>query len=561
MNPKQKYLLTFCEQLNNISLLYGEPYRSKKTRLLNTVPDLKNCTAEGFHLLHDTLLTMLAWPENNTLYNMTKKAMSRLISALEKRMPLEKRLDYKLNGSGIAGSEITGHFSYEITRWLLNEFGRSVMLHSWDAAPGTIKLFFRQLLPRVEYEAIFSGELPPLRRIKKLKGKSSQTDLQWLMMLFEQSSLSDSVKDFVFNELKIFITWKLDRTAFTRTCLGIPSKKIFYHKNLERIAEIKNILSRRLPPPALLTSTEKVHMVNVAKATLVFLYRETDPFTFASAGDLKCFDLEKGYSIVLYSLKKEHRLSIESYIGYLVFKNGIPVAYGGGWIFGERCQFGINIPEPFRGAESAYIMSQLIRVYFQYYGAKRFVVKPYQFGRNNKEGLESGAFWFYYKYGFRPEEEQIQKLAKAEWEKKKADNSYRTSMHALKKFTAANLQLLLGKDPVPFYDASVVSEAITNFIIRTYNGDRKKAMADCSGKTKQALGIKSLSTWSTAEKKVLEEWSLLARANLDLSAWNNHEKKQFIKLVKSKANNTELHFINLLQKNRRFWKDLTGKFA
>ncbi|HEY6063829.1 MAG TPA: hypothetical protein VIV35_09485, partial [Chitinophagaceae bacterium] len=290
--------------------------------------------------------------------------MGKLIEAVKERIHLEKRLDYRLSGTGIAGSEITGHFSYEITRWLVNEFGQSVMLHSWDAKPETIKLFFRQLLPRVEYEAIFSNELSPLRRIKKLKGKNTQTDLQWLMMLFEQSSLPDSVKDFLFNELKIFITWRLNRTAFTRSCLRVPCKKIFYPKKLERVTELNNMISRRLPPASRLTSTAKVQLGDIAKATLVFLYRETDPFTFASAGDLTCFDIEKGYSIVLYSLKKEHRLSMESYVGYLVLKNGIPVAYGGGWIFGERCQFGINILEPFRGAESAYIMSQLIRVYF-----------------------------------------------------------------------------------------------------------------------------------------------------------------------------------------------------
>ena len=32
----------------------------------------------------------------------------------------------------------------------------------------------------------------------------------------------------------------------------------------------------------------------------------------------------------------------------------------------------------------------------------RFVVEPSQFGGTNKEGLLSGAFWFYYRLGFRP---------------------------------------------------------------------------------------------------------------------------------------------------------------
>jgi hypothetical protein len=561
VNPPQTSIYNFCRQLNNISLQFGNPYQSKKIKLLNAVPELNKCTAEDIFLLHDTLLAMLAWPENSKLYNVTKKVLGKLISVINERMALEKRLEYRLNGTGIAGSELTGHFSYEITKWLVKEFDQSVILGSWDAKPETIKLFFRQLLPRVEYESIFSGELSPLQRIKKLKGKSTQTDLQWLMMLFEQSQLPDSVKDFLFNELKIFVTWKPDNKTFTRSYLSIPCKKIFYYKKIERTADIRKNLSKKLPLPSLLTKKEKAHMVNVAKATLVFLYRETDPFTFASAEDLKCFDLEKGYKVGLYSLKKEHRLSIESYIGYLVFKNGIPVSYGGGWIFGGRCQFGINILEPFRGGESAYIMSQLIRVYYQYYGTARFVVKPYQFGKNNKEGLESGAFWFYYKLGFRPDDENLQKLAGEEWDKKKAGNNYRTSITTLRKFTSANLQLLLDKNPEPLYDAAIVSKAITRFIISAYDGDRKKAVADCYRKTKLFLGITDHSTWSVSEKKVLEEWGLLAGANLQISAWNIHEKQQFIRLIKSKANNSEPDFIKRLQKHRRFWKDLDGKFA
>jgi hypothetical protein len=561
MNPEPTSIINFYRHLKTISLRFGEPYQSEKIRLLNSFPELNKCSAEDLLLLHDTFLTMLAWPENKPLFELTGKALSKLTETIKKRMPLEKRLGDKFHGTGIAGTEITGHFSYEITKWLVNEFDKYVVLHSWDAKPETIKLFFRQLLPRVEYESIFSGELSPLRRIKKLKGKTTQTDLQWLMMLFEQSSLPNSVKDFLFNELKIFITWKLDRTGFTRSYLNFPCNKIFYHKKLDRNIDIRKILSQKLLSPSHLTTKEKEHLVNVAKATLVFLYRETDPFTFASAEDLKFFDLKKGYSVALYSLKKEHRLSIESYIGYLVFKNSIPVSYGGGWIFGERCQFGINILEPFRGGESAFIMAQLIRVYHQYFGANHFVVKPYQFGLKNKEGLESGAFWFYYKYGFRPEKEYLQKLALAEWEKKKTDTNYRTPIHILKKFTATNLQLLLGKNPVPFLDASLVSKAITNFIIKTYNGDRKKAIADCFRKTRLALGIKSLSVWGAAEKKVLEEWSLLAQANLNLAFWKNSEKKQFIELIRSKANDNEPDFIKRLRKNRRFWKDLYSRFG
>jgi hypothetical protein len=257
----------------------------------------------------------------------------------------------------------------------------------------------------------------------------------------------------------------------------------------------------------------------------------------------------------------EHRLSIESYIGYLVFKNGIAVSYGGGWIFGERCQFGINILEPFRGGESAYIFSQLIRLYHQHFNVKRFVVKPYQFGKNNKEALESGAFWFYYKHGFRPVDVQLQKLSDSELEKKKNDRNYRTPVDILKKFTGSNMMLAFSETAPPDFDPSSVSLAITDFINEEFNGNRMLAMAECEKKTKEQLKIKKIISRTDLEKRAFQQWSLLTQAVLVPAAWSKKEKKQLLLLIQAKGHPDEFHFIRLLQKHRRLWKDLTAKFS
>ena len=260
-------------------------------------------------------------------------------------------------------------------------------------------------------------------------------------------------------------------------------------------------------------------------------------------------------------MQKEQQLSIESYIGYLVFKNGIPVAYGGGWIFGERCQFGINILAPFRGGESAYLFSQLLRVYYQHFEVKRFVVKPYQFGKNNNEALQSGAFWFYYKHGFRPDNDQLQILAMDELKKRKADPRYRTSLSLLKEFIASDMVLQLSSNAVPVFDAASLSIAITDFIKKKFAGNRAKALLACERKTKKELNIKTTRGWSTNEKKTLQQWSLLVQATLPLESWNNSERKRFVQLIKIKGNAREIEFIKLSQKHHRYWKELSAKFS
>ena len=36
------------------------------------------------------------------------------------------------------------------------------------------------------------------------------------------------------------------------------------------------------------------------------------------------------------------------------------------------------------------------------FGTRSFSIEPYQLGKNNDEGIASGAWWFYAKLGFRP---------------------------------------------------------------------------------------------------------------------------------------------------------------
>ena len=561
MNLLQLSPAVFIRKLREASLQFDEPFLAAKIQLLQTPFGFNNWKAKEIVAFHDTLLSMLAWPGNKKLQELTKKAMNHLTEKVKEIMVSNKWMEIKLSGTGLPGTEITGQFSYAITRWLVNKFCDEVQLHSSEANPESVRLFFQQLMPAVEYENISSGELDLLQRIKKLKGKSNITDLRWLITLIEASPLPHKTKEFLFNELKIFVTWKLANPVYNRCTLSIPVKKTFYHRQLDKNPDIKRIQRIKLPPPTRLSSVQKEHLVDVAKATLIFLYRETDPFTFASAETVKLFSLEKGISIALYGMEAEHHLSVESYIGYLVFKNGIPVSYDGGWIFGERCQFGINILEPFRGGESAYIFSQLIRVYHQHLHVKLFAVKPYQFGKNNKEALQSGAFWFYYKHGFKPEDHELRKLSDSEWEKKKADRNYRTPADTLKKFTGSNMILVLSKTAAPVFDAAVISLAITDFINEKFSGNRISAMIECEKRTKEQLGVKNINRWNNYERKAFQQWSLLTQAVLNPAAWNNKAKKELLLLIRSKGQPDELHFIRLLQKHRLFWKTLTTRFS
>jgi len=60
-------------------------------------------------------------------------------------------------------------------------------------------------------------------------------------------------------------------------------------------------------------------------------------------------------------------------------------------------------------------------------------VDPYQVGLQNDEALDSGAFWFYRKLGFRPLEEAAAHLAAREEERMARTPGYRSSRRTLEK--------------------------------------------------------------------------------------------------------------------------------
>jgi hypothetical protein len=72
-----------------------------------------------------------------------------------------------------------------------------------------------------------------------------------------------------------------------------------------------------------------------------------------------------------------------------------------------------------------------------------YFMPPYQLGHDNEEGLESGAWRFYYKLKFRPEDAGVRRLLRQELARMKRNRRHRSSISTLQKLTAENLYFYL----------------------------------------------------------------------------------------------------------------------
>jgi hypothetical protein len=65
---------------------------------------------------------------------------------------------------------------------------------------------------------------------------------------------------------------------------------------------------------------------------LVQHLREIDPITFTDNAYISYYHLSRGVSIALMGMVPEPQNADRLLYGYMVFKNGLPVAYAGSWI-------------------------------------------------------------------------------------------------------------------------------------------------------------------------------------------------------------------------------------
>src|ERR1019366_3216684 len=114
----------------------------------------------------------------------------------------------------------------------------------------------------------------------------------------------------------------------------------------------------------------------------------------------------------------------------------------------EWIEVGFNTFYTYRQGETAWIYAQALRCLRVLTGAKCISIYPYQIGQNNDEAIDSGAFWFYRKLGFRPGRADLQQLCEREEKKIASNRQYKTPARILKRLAEAHMFYELSRTDV-----------------------------------------------------------------------------------------------------------------
>ena len=543
------------DELRAVALRFGGEYPVRKSRALvacasGTIGDPSLLVA-----YHDCLLCLLAYPETRALRDAARTELDRVATAA--RGVVEggpARARASLANSGVAWTSVTISFGWDIVRWLVERFPARVEVDSFGDDGVALQSILATALPAMEFELAASGE-SSFEFLDRASVGRRGSRLAWLVGAFERLPCSAALREHLFDALHAFVAIEPKDSMLSRTYVrGLPAPTFFHGKGLLRNVDLATLLAEPLPAPRRLSRLERRDVADIGRAMLASLGRETDAIALAHAAGVAYYEVGRGVALALYSMDPDRRSPLDSHVGMMLFKNRVPVGYGGGWPFLGSCRIGVNIFAAYRGGESAFLFGQVLRVYHHRFAVGRFVAEPSQFGGTNKEGLQSGAFWFYYRLGFRPIDGRSARLASEEWARMRDVPGYRTPIPALRRFTRSDIELRLCH--VPECEPAALSDAVTDWIGDRFRGDRTRAEHAATRLVSRALGVTDLDGWPESERRAFREIALLFAQIGDLGRWPQADKRAAVALMRAKGRD-EFRFHAIVARHGRLRAALT----
>jgi len=462
--------------------------------------------------------------------------------------------DY-IESSGIVGTVITGTFSFRIAHWLATRYASRADI-DWDRYEKKERLAntLPRIIPLLYEDTLVEANIPYLEWLHAARGRGRR-DLKWIVEGIDRLSLSEREKAELYDSLELPVRWDLGETSASRTLNARKVKKVFYHRApFIRRSEVSLADELRSPVDLkpLTLSKGKAVLDMVREATTV-RYRELYGITNGDPESVVRADVGRGVEIFLWGLPAERRLPLRAYHAGFTLKNGVPINYIEGITLFERMEVGFNTFYTFREGESAWVYAKVLAALNRVAGATCFSVDPYQLGFNNYEAIESGAFWFYRKMGFRPTDPELLELTEREEKKLAADSSYRTSARTLRRLSEKSAIYEMDESRRGDWDRFHVRNlglAVQRRLRERFGGDAGRIQKAAMRAVGRALGFRA-DEIKGPELCAFSKLALVLALIPDLNRWTDKEKKDLRRIIRAKMGRDESVYARLLIKHSK----------
>jgi hypothetical protein len=286
--------------------------------------------------------------------------------------------------------------------------------------------------------------------------------------------------------------------------------------------------------------------------------RDLMAFEQANARDVRLVDDGDGLAFAFCGVIPERRFLLPALYGCLTLKNGVPMGYVQVEVIGPWAAVSFNTFDTFRGGEAGYVFGRLLSTIHHVFGAESFSIEPYQLGQDNEEGIESGAWWFYYKLGFRPRAAAARRLARREVALQRVNPLHRSSARTLRALAEHHLffdlDLTRPRGLPPVQDA--LSRAVS-WLARHGGGAAAERKADEAARA--ITGLRSLRGLGAGERLAWRRWAPLVASLPGVARWSVAQRRELAAIVRAKGRRQELEFLLRFAAHPKLAKALFGK--
>jgi hypothetical protein len=522
---------------------YGGGLGGRKLERLRNLCHRRLASARAVHKLHETLCFLRAYPDDAVLLAQVES----MLAGFHRRPDL-RRFARKLADSGIAGTDTHYPFFSETAFWLARRFPAHLLV-DWP------ELSVKQeemLLERLSVIAHFA-ETPGLDEapfslrewVRRMKGPS-EGDGAFLARGFESIDAGPFVTQALYDEIDLPLRLRAAPEAPSRTHAKFASAVHWQRGPLRRERPDLRVALKARPRVRDATVKEGRELIRLAREAMVTRERDLDVFMYGDPRDVRLLDCGEGLVFAAIGFLPERRLLVEAVYGLLTLKNGVPIGYVlNSALFGSA-EIAYNVFETYRGAEAGHVYGWVLACVRHLFDVDAFTIFPYQLGQDNDEAIDSGAWWFYQKLGFRPRDKGALALMRRELSRMRRRPGHRSSRATLTKLADHNLYYFMGRpraDVIGEISLMDIGLAATDFLAKHGRGDHSRAAA-------RRFGVGSFAGWSRDERVAWARWApLLLVTNAE--RWTASERRAAVAVVRAKGGRRESDFVRLFDRHRK----------
>ena len=597
MPPSLDALLTSLEAAKG---RFGRGAAAEIKRLLDQLLRASFPDAKSLIRFHEALLFLRAFPQAAVLVPRIEKLLNTFHERIEKLR--ERGADMAafddFDTSGIAGTTMQDTLTFEVACWLVRHIPHNVEI-AWDdyeeeRAMGSV---WPRFIPLLEEDADVEANIRWRGWLDAARGR--ERDFEWLIRRFERLPVTQRERAELYDSLRLPLRWHLKNLKFSRTRNWTRPRQFYYHAQpliVRSQVSLAHELAQPAPRLVKVSRREGESVMHTVREVMAVRYRELYGTTLGDPRSVVRATLGRGVIMYFWNLPAERRLPLRAYLAGFTLKNGVPINYIEAIGLCEWIEVGFNTFYTYRQGETAWIYAQALRCLSAFTGATTISVYPYQIGQNNDEALDSGAFWFYRKLGFRSGSKDLEQLARREEQKIAANPQHRTSKKTLKRLAEAHMfyqldrveldrveldrvgdrdQVGRGKGTTSSRAARAASSTsalaaegrwdtfsirniglrVNRRMAREFDGDSQRMRRASMAQVSRSLGV-NLSRRKPAERQAFENWSLVLALIPNLSRWTAQEKQDTARIIRAQAGANEMRYLRLVQQHPRLREEL-----